>query len=98
MTVYLPNSTDGQYTEIDTQAIKCRLAITDRAGTAVASERGNVGTDRRLIWSANYAMPNEAQVEICGERWNVEPGTYAAVTGPDFKTVHYHRCEVTKVL
>jgi len=95
-TVYTPNGTTGTYTVLATSGLACRLAVKP-APTDGAVERAE-GTPRRLLlWDDAYSMPNDAQVEIDGQRWNVVAGTFDALTGLD-SVVVYRRCEVVKVL
>ena len=95
--VYMPNATDGSYTTLVQPALPCRLAVARRGPEGVGGERENIGTQWRLLWEQAYTMPDEAQVDINGERWNVLAGTVAKIRGIGGEVV-YRRCELTKVL
>jgi hypothetical protein len=74
-TVYTVHPTSGMYSVVDTSDLQCRLAKIDvtNAGTA----REELLAARRLIWDADYAMPNDAVIDVNGQRWNVVTGTMA---------------------
>lgn len=95
--VYTPNGTDGSYSVVAKSGLKCRLCHIQHGPAGVGGEREKLGTNRRLLWKVDYAMPDDAQVLVDGERWNVLVGTYAPVRGPDSR-VAYRRCEVTKAI
>lgn len=96
-TVYTPNATNGGYDVVASSNLACRLCHIQQGAAGVGGEREAIGTNRRLLWDKEYAMPDEAQVLVDGERWNVRAGTFAAVRGPDSRVV-YRRCEVTKAI
>lgn len=75
-------------------ALTCRMAYIEQGGSSIGGERGDIGSKRRLLWDAGYIMPDDAQVLIDGQRWNVREGTFGELTGPDNSTVIYRRCEV----
>ena len=52
---------------------------------------------RRLLWQEDYTMPETAQVEVDGKRWNVLAGTFGKLRGPSGAVV-YRRCEVVSAL
>ena len=95
--VYTPNATDGDFTMLAQSGLACRLAVARRGPEDVGGEREDIGARRRLLWEAAYTMPDEAQVEVGGVRWNVLAGTFSDIRGPDGSVV-YRRCEVTKVV
>jgi hypothetical protein len=92
--VYTPNGTDGAYTVLATTLAECRLAISS-AG-ARGGERESSTAQPRLLWLGTYAMPDPAQIEVNGDRYNVVEGTYAAIRGPNGLTHHRH-CDVVAV-
>lgn len=96
--VYTPSVSTGEYTVVANASLPCRLAFVEQGGSSVGGERGDIGSKRRLLWEETYAMPDNAQVEIDGQRWSVREGTYGAITGPDGATVVYRRCEVVIAL
>jgi hypothetical protein len=95
--VYIPNEMDGNFTQLAKSGLVCRLAYIQEGGTTIGGEREDIGSRRRLLWDEVYTMPETAQVEVDGERWNVSPGTYGALRGPDSSVV-YRRCEVVRVI
>ena len=95
--VYIPNAGTGAYTVVALAALRCRLANVRGEGKGAAEEREEVAQNRRLLWTAVYEMPNNAQIEIAGVRWNVIPRTYAELKGLG-QVVHYRRCDVAVVL
>lgn len=93
-TVFGPDPTTGAYTLVERDGLRCRLALVN-VGAEPGEERPMVDATRRLLWAADFAMPETAQVEIDGERWNARPGTFAAVRGPA-GTVLYRRAEMVR--
>lgn len=96
--VYTPHATTGAYTVLAKSGLRCRLAIRGRVqpGVDASEERAELVGSRRLLWDEAYAMPETAQVEIDGQRWNVQAGTVDVLTGLD-ETVIYRRCDLIKV-
>jgi len=95
--VYTPAAGDGDYTVLAKSGLICRLAYIQQGGTTIGGEREDIGSRRRLLWDEVYEMPEAAQIEVDGERWNVLAGTAGALRGPD-STVIYRRCEVSLVI
>lgn len=93
--VYMPNEVDGDYTEVVRSALKCRLANKRRFGLGDGTERDEEVPNRMVMWQADYVMPENAQIEVDGQRWNVVPDTYAEMRGLG-EAVMYRRCEVTQ--
>ena len=95
--VYTANS-DGDFTVVGRAALVCRL--TNKSGRMGdgdgGNERGEDSQNRRLIWEADYAMPDNAQIQVGGVRWNVIAETYAAMRGMG-TAVMYRRCDVIEV-
>lgn len=94
--VYTPNGTTGAYTVVAKAALPCRLANVRQEGKGAAEERDVVAQNRRLLWDEAYVMPDNAQVEVGGVRWNVVPNSYAGMTGLGSEVV-YRRCELAVV-
>ena len=90
--VYTPGS-DGDFTVLNTNALACRLAHFTTGATSPADERADVSPPRRLLWGADYTMPDVAQVEVEGRRWNIEPHTVEAIRGLGGST-EYQRATV----
>lgn len=95
--VYTPNGTDGDFTTLSKSALTCRLALIQQGPAAVGGEREDQSLKRRLLWEEAYTMPDDAQIEIDGQRWAVLVGTYTPVNGVGGNEV-YRRCEVLKVV
>lgn len=95
--VYTPNATDGDYTAMSKASLPCRLALIQHGPADVGGEREDQSLKRRLLWEEAYAMPNNAQVEVDGQRWAVLAGTYTTVEGVGGVEV-YRRCELLKVV
>lgn len=95
--VYTPHATTGAYTVLAKSNLACRLAYVEQGGSAIGDERAPIGTKRRLLWSEDYTMPDNAQVLVDGQRWNVKDGTYGALRGPGSAVV-YRRCEVVEAI
>lgn len=93
--VYVPDGTTGAYTELAKAGLRCRLAHVAQIFQAPGGERAEVAGNRRLLWDEDYEMPEEAQVEIEGLRWNVRPGTAAQPLGPGGRAI-YRRVEVVE--
>ena len=97
-TVYTPHATTGAYSVTAQSNLACRLVQPGAGGGNVAPPddvRAEEVQGRRLLWAAAYVMPDDAQVEIDSERYNVRAGTYTAVTGPSGNVV-YRRCDVVE--
>lgn len=94
--VYTPNESDGDYTVVARAELKCRLANKRRFGLGDGNERDEEVQNRMVMWQAAYAMPENAQIEVDGQRWNVVPDTYEIMRGLG-DTPIYRRCEVTQV-
>lgn len=97
MAVFTPDS-DGAYTVEAQTDVVCRLNHISRNPANLGGEREAIGDDRLLMWSQVYVMPDDAQIEIDGQRWNVREGSCDEITGADFSTIVYRRCQVMKVL
>jgi hypothetical protein len=94
-TVYTPHATTGDFTVLARSALVCRLAIKAPAADADQA-RAQLAGRRTLLWQDAYTMPDNAQLLIGSDRWNVEPGTVEEMTGLSDAVV-YRRCQVVKV-
>jgi hypothetical protein len=74
--------------------LACRLVHVDRSG-ATAGERAELMTLRDLMWDPEYVMPEGAQVEIDGVRWQTVRGTFGAPRRRG--EVAYRICQVERV-
>lgn len=94
--VYTADS-DGDYTVVANAALVCRLTNKGRMGDGDGgNERAEDSQNRRLIWQADYAMPDNAQVLANGVRWNVVAESFAEMKGLG-TTVMYRRCDLIEV-
>lgn len=93
--VYTPAPSGGAYTVLAQTLASARLAITP-ATEALGAGRVQLTAVPRLLWTDTYAMPDSAQIEVAGARYNVKPGTYDALRGPS-GAVLYRRCDVEAV-
>jgi hypothetical protein len=81
-TVYGLNPTTGLFDVVVMSDLVCRLA--HRGGGATAPERAELAGLRRLLWRPEDGeLPENAQIEAEGQRWQVVRGTPAAFLGPD---------------
>lgn len=95
-TVYTPDPTTGAYTVVAKTGLAVRLALTSVSGDMGPSRAEATGA-RRLLWRPDYMMPETAQLEINGQRWNVVAGSLAEPTDLTRSEV-YHRCEVMRAV
>lgn len=96
-TVYTPHASTGAYTVTAKSGLRCRLAyINVRGNSPTADDRVEIAQNRRLLWEEAYTIPNDAQVEIDGERWNIKANSQGTLTGPDGTTVIYRRADVVE--
>jgi membrane protein implicated in regulation of membrane protease activity len=76
--VYTKDAGTGKWTVQSRTGLQCRLAtqqyLTNQHGSGTPDRsRGLPG--RRLIWVEEYELPQSAQVEVDGQRWNVVQGS-----------------------
>jgi hypothetical protein len=95
--VYTPHATTGAYTVVDKSSLTCRLAFIEQGGSSIGGERESIGQRRRLLWEEDYTMPDNAQVEVDSERWNVLVGTFGQIRNVGGQ-VAYRRCEVIRAI
>jgi hypothetical protein len=68
--------TKGQYTEIVKTGLRCTLTMLNaRVNASSMLDRAELATLRELKWDYSYTMPDNAQVEIGGRRWNFRRDT-----------------------
>lgn len=96
-TVYTPGS-GGDYTVTARSNLACRLALVSAESAAGGAERAELLRMRRLLWDVDYALPDDCQVEVDGQRWNPQVGTQAAVyLGLGVaRTFHHRHCDVVE--
>ena len=95
-TVYGENATTGAYTDTLKTGLRCRLAHIPNQPPATAPDRAELAAIRNLLWESDYVLPETAQVEVNGTRWNVVAGTFVAYQGPGGAVV-YRRADVRRV-
>src|SRR5688572_16763891 len=79
--VYTADPEDGEYTVLAKSGLACRL-VRMTGTVAPAAERPELAGQRTLLWLPEYQMPDTAQVEIDGRRWNIQAGTIDYPRGP----------------
>ena len=94
-TVYTPNGSTGAFTVVAKSNLACRLTAVGVA--TVGNQRVEISGSRLLLWDPSYVMPDEAQVEVEGVRWNVKAGSQARPRLPGGVDV-YRRCEVVEAV
>lgn len=67
----------GQYTSLVKTGLRCTLTMLGRQRENAASmqDRAEFATMRILKWDYSYTMPDNAQIEIGGRRWNPRKDT-----------------------
>ena len=78
----------GGFVVVDRADLPCRL--THPRGGQTAQDRAEIAAQRALLWEG-YAMPEYAQIDVGGTRWNVVAGTLATFRGPDGQEA-YRKC------
>ena len=81
-TVYTEAPTTGAFTVVANAALPCRLGrfaqVLPSAG--LTYDRSELANELALLWGPDYDLPERAQVEVEGQRWNPIVGTFRAVT------------------
>jgi hypothetical protein len=96
-TVYTENPTTGIFDVVAKTGLPCRLAHIDRQPAATAPDRAEFAAMRNMLWEPGYVLPETAQVDVEGVRWNPVAGTFGAMKGPS-GAVTYRRCDVRRAL
>jgi hypothetical protein len=94
-TVYTEGA-GGNHTTVARSGLRCRLAHVNRQPAATSAERAELAALRNMLWEPGYVLPETAQVEVDGVRWNPIPGTFGALRGPSSAVV-YRRCDLIRV-
>ena len=94
--VYTETPATGAYTTVERSGLRCRLAHVNQQPAATGADRAELAAIRNLLWEPGYEMPETAQVDVAGVRWNVVPGTFGAYRGPTGAVV-YRRCDLVRV-
>lgn len=95
-TILVPNGTTGAYDVVDRADLPVALRHVGANSAPGGSERAELLLLRRLVWAPDYAMPDEAQVEIDARRWQVLPGSYAIGRELADRAV-FRSCDVQRV-
>ncbi len=94
-TVYTPDAT-GAYVTVAKSGLACWLRAVSVRGAVSAPERAEMLALRRLTW-VGYAMPDYAQVEIGGIRYNIVQGTVTAYRYSETGEVINYGCDLVRV-
>lgn len=94
-TVYAPAD---DFEAIVKTSLACGLFHISEVGAATGVDRAELLARRRLLWDPSYTMPEEAQVEIDGKRWQLpRGGGIATIMHRHNDTPAYGRAEVLMV-
>ncbi len=93
-TVYTPDS-DGAWTMQAQANLACRLVHSSLPVASTGDYREEGTGQHILLWEPSYVMPEDAQLSIGSERWNVVEGSQRALRGP-LGNVVYRRCLVVR--
>lgn len=93
-TVYTPDPTTGAFTTVANSALRGRLAVVTIT-TGMGGERAELASARRWLWQPGYTLPETAQLDVGGVRWNVQAGSVAAERGPGGQVI-IQRADVVK--
>jgi hypothetical protein len=94
-TVYSADPTTTEYSVVEVAELPCRLAHPRSGGAGTAPDRAEMEATRLLLWGPDYEMPETAQIEVNGVRWNIQAGTLGRMSGP-LGTVVYRRAHVVR--
>lgn len=92
--VYTPSPSTGAYTVVASSALRGRLALVTITAP-MGNGRAELASARRWLWPSTFVMPDSAQLEVDGVRWNVVAGSVGNERGPSGQTI-IQRCEVVK--
>lgn len=92
--VYPADPTDFQVA-VKTDLV-CGLFHLNTSSPSTGVERTELQADRRLMWDPAYEIPEGAQVEIDGERWQTVIGTFQHHSRNNTPNA-YRRCDVLRV-
>ena len=93
--VYTPDQT-GAFTTVANAALACWLRPVGTRAAASAAQRAELAALRRLTW-VDYVMPDYAQVEIDGNRYNVVHGTVVGYRYAETGEVIQYSCDLIEV-
>jgi len=92
--VYIVNDVNGEYDILTHPQLPCRLAHIGVTGAAI--DRAQLLSTRMLIWDVGYSIPDDAQVDVEGNRWQTVRGTFSTLKGPN-NVPTYKRVDVVRV-
>lgn len=84
------------YSTVVQSNLACRLVHLTTATATAAGDRAELMSIRDLLWDPAYVMPEGAQVDIGGVRWQTVRGTFGAPRRRG--VVAYRRCQVERVV
>lgn len=93
-TVYGRTTATGTFTTVLKSGLRCRLAHIPR-GDQTAPDRAELAALRVLLWEPAYVLPETAQIEVDGVRWQPVAGTFGALKGPS-GAVTYRQADVRR--
>ena len=91
----LTTGAGGAFTVSVKSNLACRLCHLAAAPGATSQERDELAARRMLLFDPAYSMPDFAQVDIGGEKWNIVQGTAIAPRGPS-GAIAFRRVDVTR--
>lgn len=72
--VYTRTTTRGQYDTLAREGLPCRFAHVGTGQATTSEERVELAALRHVLWET-YEMPDYAQLDFAGKRWQVMAGT-----------------------
>lgn len=70
------------YDQVLKADLPCRMSHVDATNSSNQGERAELLSMRRVLWDPDYVMPENAQIEVDGVRWQLVAGSFAAFRGP----------------
>jgi hypothetical protein len=83
----------GRYDVPGPKGVACRLTSISTRGAG--SARAELAATRRLLWGPNDTIEEGSRIEVDGETWQTQRGTFAKLRGPNSAVV-YQRCDCTR--
>jgi hypothetical protein len=93
--VYTPAASGGRYTVLARSGLAIGFRQPSASGAAGAAERAELLGSRRVVWAADYAMPEGAQLAVAGQRCNTVRGSFSAPTAGN-GAVMYRACDAVQ--
>lgn len=95
-TVYGEDAATGAYSVVLRTGLLCALHRLGTQPDISAADRAELAASRRFVWDATYALPETAQVDVGGVRWQPVAGTFWAYPEPPSTPV-LRSCDVVRV-